>query len=207
MGRHRLHAGAGVRHPGLGLGRAPVRGQAGLPGVGGAVHGRVSALRSGHIHHRADPVPRPAGPRRRHDHAPWSADDGRGSRPEAHGPCDEHRGRARDAGADPRPHSRRTDHPERELAMDLLRERADRRAGRGLRPSGASVGQAQAHRPPGRAGPAADVKRRAAPHLRAGRDRLHRQLHLAQGARLVAGGPGADRAVRATRATGPAAAA
>ena len=47
--------------------------------------------------------------------------------PEADGTSHERRRGAGDARADPRPDDRRSDHPERELALDLLRERSDRR--------------------------------------------------------------------------------
>ena len=104
-------------------------------------------------------------------------------RPLADGAGDEHRGRAGDARADPRAHDRRPDPRPRQLALDLLREPADRRDRRGGRAARAAHGRARKGRPARRARPGAAVDGRAPAHLRAGGDRLHRRLHQRQGGR------------------------
>ena len=121
-----LPAVARRRDPGHRLGGAPVRRQARLHHLAGPVHRRLGAVRPRVLDHRADRVPRASGRRWRHDPADRPADDGRGRRPQAHGPRDEHRRRSGDAGADPRPDDRRPDPRQRELALDLLRQRSDR---------------------------------------------------------------------------------
>ena len=146
-----------------------------------AVHRRIRALRTGDVDDRADPVPRPPGRRRRHDPAGRAADDGRGRRAEADGTGDERRRGPRDARADPRPHDRRTDHPEHELAVDLLRQRPDRRDRRSDGAALSPVAQARGGRQARRPWPDPDGDRPPAADLRLGRDRRHRQLHLGEG--------------------------
>ena len=127
VGRDRLHAVARRRDPGHRLGGAAVRRQARVHRLAGPVHRRLGAVRPRHLDDRADRLPRPPGRRRRHDPADRPADDGRGRRARADGPGDEHRRRPGDAGADPRPDDRRPDPRQRQLALDLLRQRPDRR--------------------------------------------------------------------------------
>ncbi len=181
MGRHRLHAGPGGGDPRHRLGRAPVRCQARLRPLARAIRRRLGAVRPGHLGHRAHPVPRPAGHRRRDDPPGGPADDGRGGGSQADGPRDEHRGRPGDAGPDPGPDDRRPDPRQHHLALDLLRQpadRPDRGARRGADPPHRGP---SAHREPGLPRLGADGHRTAAGHLRPGRDRRHRRLHLRQG--------------------------
>ena len=74
--------------PLTGLGGAALRRQAGLPRLDRALHARLGALRAGRIEHVADPLPRPAGRRRRDDHAGRADDHGRGRRARTDGPGD-----------------------------------------------------------------------------------------------------------------------
>src|SRR3978361_1005792 len=53
----------------------------------------AGSVRVGHVDPRADHLPRPPGRRRRDDPPDRPVDDGRGGRPEAHGPGDERGGR------------------------------------------------------------------------------------------------------------------
>ncbi len=126
VGRDRLPARARRGHPGHRLGRPPLRRQAGLPDLPDPLHARLGPVRPRHLDHGADLLPRAPGHRRRHDPARRPADDGRGRRPQAHGPRHERRRRPGDARPDPRPHHRRPDPRERLLALDLLRQRSDR---------------------------------------------------------------------------------
>ena len=105
-----------------------------------AVRRRQRALRAGLVGRVADRLPRAAGLRRRHDHA---GRDGaaRPDRGPAAGRAGDERGRRADAArADPRPGDRRPDRRLGLVALDLLRQRADR-AGR------ARAGGAAAARP------------------------------------------------------------
>ncbi len=126
VGRHRLPAGARRGDPADRLGGAPLRRQARLPRLDLPLHGRLGPLRRRRVEHLADPLPRPPGHRRRHDHADLADDHGRGRRAETDGPRDGRRRHARDAGADPRPGRRWPDPAEPALVLDLLRQRADR---------------------------------------------------------------------------------
>ncbi len=91
VGGDRIPAGARGGDPAHRLGGAALRRQAGLPRLDRPLHHRLGALRPRRIEHHADPLPRPAGRRRRHDHAGRADDHGRGRGPEADGPGDEHR--------------------------------------------------------------------------------------------------------------------
>ena len=105
VGHHRLHAGARRGDPDQRLGGGPIRHQAHLPVVAGAVHARIGAVGPGLERRLADLLPRPAGHRRRNDHAGGHDDHDQEGRASPDGPRD---GRARraDAGrADPRARS------------------------------------------------------------------------------------------------------
>ena len=108
------------------LGGGPVRHQADLHVVARAVHARIGAVGPGVERGLADLLPRPAGHRRRDDHAGGHDDHDQEGRPSPDGP---RHGRARrtDADrADPGPDPRRLARRQRVLAMDLLHQPADR---------------------------------------------------------------------------------
>jgi hypothetical protein len=127
VGDHRLHAFARRRDPGHRLGVAPLRRQTRLHHLVAPVHARLAALRARDLRHRADPVPGAAGLRRRHDHAAGPDHHGRRRRSQADGSRDGPGRRADDARSDPWPALGRHDHPDTELALDLLREPGGRR--------------------------------------------------------------------------------
>ena len=132
----------------------------------------------------------------------------RAAGPAAHGPRDEHRRGARDARADPRPDARRADPRQRELALDLLRQRAVgaiafiaalRALPNADREDAGALDIRRAR---------ADGDRAAAPHLRARRDRRDGRVHRADkvfGPLVI--GVGADRALHPARPRRDAAAA
>ena len=107
-----------------------------------AVRRRLGAVRAGDVGRRADRLPRPAGPRRRHARA------GRIHAGRAERRASERVGRAlaADRSADParadlRAHHRRPDRRQRGLAVDLPRQRADRRRGDRRRRPAAPAGR------------------------------------------------------------------
>ena len=179
VGRDRLPAGARRGDPADRLGGAALRRQARLPRLDRPLHDRLGPLRPRRIEHLADPLPRPPGRRRRHDHADRPDDHGRGRRAETDGPGDGHRRDAGDAGADPRPGRRRPDPAEPALVLDLLRQRADRDRRRDPRLADAARlqprrgGQARLGRP------AAAGDQHAADRLRPLGDRDQGKLHRA----------------------------
>ena len=97
----------------------------------GAVRGRVE-------HRRADRLPGPAGPRRRHADAARHDDHDPGGRAAPDGPADGDPRRPDAARPDPRPDHRRLADPGRELALDLPDQRADRPGRARLRLAGAA---------------------------------------------------------------------
>ena len=98
-------------------------------------------MRHGRHDRRADRLPGPAGPRRRHAHAAGHDDHDPGGRAGADRPADGHPRRPDAARADRRPDPRRLADRHRELALDLPDQRADRRGRAGLRRVRAAEGQ------------------------------------------------------------------
>ena len=115
--------------PGHRLGGAPVRRQQRLhrSRSSSSPPARCSAASPTSVD-RAHALPRPPGRRRRDAPADRPADDGERRRAAADGPGHEHHRDPGDAGADPRAHARRAHRRQRELALDLLRQRPDRRS-------------------------------------------------------------------------------
>ncbi len=123
-----LHADVGRLHPRLGLGRRPVRGAYGLLFGHRRVHRRLDPLRRLDLARDADRRPRLSGPRGRDD------GPGRAARPFAQRGEERSRRRPRlphrpgAARARRRAAARRLHHHLLPLALDLLDQRADRRA-------------------------------------------------------------------------------
>ncbi len=128
MGVDRLPGRARGRDPDDRLGIRAVRRQATVDHGRGPVRARLGAVRARLVRGLTDRVPRASGSRRRDDHARRDVDPRAGRGPAADRPCDERRRRADVARADPRPGARRPDPPGALLAVDLLRQRSDRRA-------------------------------------------------------------------------------
>ena len=127
----RLHARAGDGDPAHRLGRRPLRHQAPVHDLDRRSSSRGSvAVRHRLVGRVADRLPRPAGPRRRHDHAGRHDDPHAGRRPAARRPRDERHRRPDAARPDPRPDPRRLARRRRLLALDLLHQPADRRSPR-----------------------------------------------------------------------------
>ncbi len=200
MGDHRLHALARSRDPGHRLGGQALRRQARLPRVARALHRRLGAVRVRDLRHRADPVPRRARRGRRDDPAARPADDGACRRPAADGPRDEHRRGARHARTDPRADARRPHPRQRELALDLLRQRPDRAARvRRLASRPSERRQGGRPRPARHRRPRAHDHRPPAPHLRARRDRRDGRRLEREGDRAAARRRGAHRPLHPAR--------
>ena len=197
--RHRLHAGAGHRHPDHGLGGRSLRHQAPLHALDRPLPGRLGAVRRRLVGRVADRLPRAAGPRRRH------ADAGRHDDPHARGraaarrPRDGDHRRADDARPDPGPDPRRLAGRRLLLALDLLHQPPDRHR---------RAGRLAAHPPEGRAA-AVGALRRARPgaalpgpradDLRPGQVGLLGRLRRDRGVGARADRRRADRRVRLPR--------
>ena len=121
-----LPARARDRDPAHGLDDRALRLEADLDDLGHPVRRRQRALRARLVGRVADLLPRAAGLRRRHDHAGRDGAAGPDGRAGADRARDERDRRADAARPDPRPGARRPDRRLRLLALDLLRQRADR---------------------------------------------------------------------------------
>ena len=167
--------------------------EADLDDLGGAVRPRQRALRARLVGRVADRLPRAAGLRRRPDHADrdGAARPDRGRRA---GRAGDERGRRADAArADPRPGDRRRDRRLVLVAVDLLRQRADRR-----RRARAGRAAAEGRRRPRRRG-APRLARAGAALARPRRDRVRAVgERVARRLRRPAG-VGADRRRRGAR--------
>ena len=139
----RLPARARDGHPADRLGDGALRGQADVDDVGRPVPRRLGALRARVVDRVADRLPRPAGLRRRHDHADRPGDPRPGGRAAADGAGHEHDRRADAARADPRARDRRPDRRQLLLALDLLRQRAGGRRWRSCWRGGSCRGRSR----------------------------------------------------------------
>ena len=130
VGLDGLPAGAGDRDPADRLVDGALRRPAHVDALRRAVPGRLGAVRARLEHRVADRLPRPAGLRRRHDHADRPGDPGAGRGAAADGPGHERDRRADAAGPDPRAGDRRPDRRQLLVALDLLRQRPGGRSSR-----------------------------------------------------------------------------